>query len=147
MLTEKGKTVSTAESCTGGNVARLLTSIPGSSAYFKGSIVAYANDIKTKILRVAPSDIARHGAVSEEVATQMAAAVRSLMDTDYGVATSGIAGPAGGVPGKPVGTIWIAVASELQTTAKLLHYGNNRENNIQRTSTAVLDLLHTMLSA
>ena len=141
MLTERGQTVATAESCTGGNIARLLTSIAGSSAYFKGSVVAYSNDIKENMLRVNPHDLQQYGAVSEQVATQMAVHVRKLMGTDYGIATSGIAGPAGGTADKPVGTMWIAVASSSQTVAKLLHFGSNRESNIQRTSTAALNLL------
>jgi len=145
MLTERKQTVATAESCTGGNIARLLTSISGSSAYFKGSVVAYANEIKEKVLQVNSLDLQQYGAVSEQVVTQMAGKVRQLMGADYGIATSGIAGPTGGTPDKPVGTVWIAVASPTQTVAKLLHYGNNRENNIQRTSTAALNLLREMI--
>jgi len=143
-LVEKGKTVATAESCTGGNIARMLTSISGSSAYFKGSVVAYSNDVKENILHVNSQDLQQYGAVSEQVVTQMAANARQIMNTDYGIATSGIAGPTGGTPEKPVGTIWIAVASSSQTVAKLLHYGNNREDNIQRTSIAALDLLKSV---
>jgi len=145
MLTERRQTVATAESCTGGNIACLLTSISGSSAYFKGSVVAYANEIKEKILQVNVSDLQQYGAVSEQAVTQMAANVRQLMGTDYGIAASGIAGPTGGTPEKPVGTIWIAVASSSQTEAKLLRFGNNRESNIQRTSTAALNLLREMM--
>ena len=145
MLTSKGQTVATAESCTGGNIACLLTSLSGSSAYFKGSVVAYSNDIKEKMLQVNPRDLQQYGAVSEQVVTQMATHVRKLMGTDYGIAASGIAGPTGGTPDKPVGTIWIAVASASQTEAKLLRYGNNRESNIQRTSTAALNLLREMI--
>jgi nicotinamide-nucleotide amidase len=145
-LTERKQTVATAESCTGGNIAHLLTSISGSSVYFKGSVVAYANEIKENILHVNPHDLQQHGAVSEQVVTQMAASVRQLMGADYGIAASGIAGPTGGTPGKPVGTIWIAVASASQTAAKLLHFGNNRESNIQRTSTAALNLLRELMA-
>jgi len=145
ILTEKKQTVSTAESCTGGNISRLLTSISGSSAYFKGSIVAYDNRIKEEILHVNPDDIRQYGAVSEQTVTQMAIHVRQLMNTDYGIATSGIAGPTGGTPEKPIGTIWIAVSSASQTVTKLLHYGNNRENNVQRTSTSALNLLREMM--
>lgn len=141
LLTEKGHTVATAESCTGGNIARLLTSIPGSSRYFKGSVVAYANDIKTGVLRVEASCIEQFGAVSEQVVVQMAENVRQLMGTDCGIATSGIAGPAGGTPEKPVGTVWIAIAAKKQTIAKVFHFGTNRENNIQRTGTAALNML------
>ena len=146
MLKERGQTVATAESCTGGNIARILTSISGSSAYFKGSVVAYSNEIKENILSVNPRDIQQHGAVSEEVVTQMAANAQKLMKTDYAIATSGIAGPTGGTPNKPVGYIWIAVASSSQTIAKLLNCGNNRENNIQRTTTAALNLLIDFIS-
>ena len=146
ILTGKGLTVATAESCTGGNIARLLTSISGSSAYFKGTVVAYANDVKEKILEVNPRDLQQYGAVSKQTVTQMAVGVRRIMETDYGIATSGIAGPTGGTADKPVGTIWIAVSSASQTAAKLLHYGNNRENNIQRTTTAALNLLLEIIS-
>ena len=145
LLTASGQTVSTAESCTGGNIARMLTSISGSSAYFKGSVVAYSNDIKEKILQVNPLDLQQHGAVSEQTVTQMAANVRRLMNTDYGIATSGIAGPTGGSISKPVGTICIAAATASQTVAKLLNYGNNRENNIQRASNAALNLLREII--
>jgi len=145
MLRESGQTVATAESCTGGNIARLLTSISGSSAYFKGSVVAYANSVKENVLHVNPRDLQQYGAVSEQVVMQMALNLRELMDTDYGIAVSGIAGPTGGTPDKPVGTVWIAVSSDSQTATKLLHYGANRENNIQRASTAALNLLREMI--
>ena len=146
LLTERKQTVATAESCTGGNISRLLTSISGSSAYFKGSVVAYSNDVKENILHVNISDLQKYGAVSKPTVSQMATNVRQLIGADYGIATSGIAGPTGGTPDKPVGTIWIAVASASQTVAKQLHYGNNRENNIQRASTAALNLLREMIS-
>ena len=145
MLTERKQTVATAESCTGGNIARMLTSISGSSAYFKGSAVAYANEIKEKVLHVNVDDLQQYGAVSEQTVTQMAVGARQLMNADYAIAASGIAGPTGGTPDKPAGTIWIAVATPSQTVAKLLHYGNNRENNIQRTTTAALNLLREMI--
>jgi nicotinamide-nucleotide amidase len=145
ILTEKKQTLSVAESCTGGNIAHLLTSIPGSSAYFKGSVVAYAYDVKEKLLKVNPRDLQQHGAVSEPAVTQMAANVRQLLDTDYAIATSGIAGPTGGTPDKPVGMTWIAVATPSQTVAKLYQFGNNRESNIQRISTAALNLLRELL--
>ena len=145
MLTETQQTVAAAESCTGGNIARLLTSISGSSAYFKGSVVAYSNEVKENLLRINPADIRQYGAVSEQVVTQMAANIRQLMGTDYGIAASGIAGPTGGTPDKPVGTIWIAVATKSRTTTKLLHCGNNRESNIQRTSIAALNLLREII--
>jgi len=146
MLIEKGQTLAVAESCTGGYIAHLLTSISGCSAYFRGSVVTYANDVKEKMLQVNPYDLQRYGAVSEQVVTQMATHVRKLMGTDYGIATSGIAGPTGGTPEKPVGTMWIAASSASQTVAKLLQYGNNRESNIKRTSTAALNMLREMIA-
>ena len=146
ILTEKKLTVSTAESCTGGNIARLLTSISGSSVYFKGSVVAYSNEIKEKLLHVSPLDLQKYGAVSEQTVTQMSEGVRQLMGTDYGIASTGIAGPTGATTSKPVGTIWIAVASEKQTVTKLLNYGTNRESNIQRTSNAALNFLVEVMS-
>jgi nicotinamide-nucleotide amidase len=146
LLTEKGKTVATAESCTGGNIAHALTSIAGSSNYFKGSVVAYADEIKINILHVHPSDIEQHGAVSREVVEQMARNVRELMKTDYGIATSGVAGPGGGTPEKPVGTVWVALADKSQVSPYLFHYNDVRENNIQRTTTAALNLLIKKIS-
>jgi len=145
ILTEKKLTVATAESCTGGNIASLLTSISGSSAYYKGSVVAYSNAVKENILNVNKNNLQQYGAVSEQVVVQMAKNVRQLLATDYGIAATGIAGPNGGTQNKPVGTIWIAVASASQTRTKLLNYGNNRENNIQRTSIAALNILREMI--
>jgi nicotinamide-nucleotide amidase len=141
MLADRGKTVATAESCTGGNIAHLLTSVPGSSDYFKGSVVAYANDVKTNVLKVNPNDIELHGAVSREVVEQMAQNVRVLLGTDYGIATSGVAGPGGGTAEKPVGTVWVAVADASQVQATLFHFGNNRENNVLRASNAAFSML------
>ncbi len=141
LLTEKGKTISAAESCTGGNIAHVLTSVSGSSQYFKGSVVAYANEVKVNILEVNSSDIEKQGAVSQSVVEQMAQNVRKLLDTDYAVATSGIAGPTGGTAEKPVGTVWVALATKSQVISKLFHSGNNRENHIQRTTTAALNML------
>ena len=146
MLTEKKQTLAVAESCTGGNIARLLTSVSGSSACFKGAVIAYANEIKTAILQVNSHDLQQYGAVSEQVVTQMAANVRKLMGADYGIATSGIAGPTGGTPEKPVGMVWTAIASASQNVAKLMQYGNNRESNIQRASTAALNLLRKAIA-
>jgi nicotinamide-nucleotide amidase len=103
--------VATAESCTGGRIAAALTAEAGASEYFLGGVVAYSNDVKISVLGVSPEALARHGAVSREVACQMASGVRRLTRADFGVATTGIAGPGGGTPEKPVGTVWIAVAS------------------------------------
>lgn len=141
ILTERNKTVCTAESCTGGTIAQLLTSVSGSSKYFKGSIVAYSNEIKTEILKVKSSDIEKFGAVSENVVLQMTENIRKIFKTDYAIAVSGIAGPDGGTAEKPVGTVWIAIASEKNTIAHKFTFGNDRARNILRASVTALDML------
>jgi nicotinamide-nucleotide amidase len=142
LLTEKKQTISLAESCTGGNIAKRLTSTPGSSAYFMGGIVSYANEVKLSILNVSETDLKTNGAVSKEVVEQMASNVRSLLKTDYSIATSGVAGPTGGSEEKPVGTVWIAVSSANRTLSqKLLLPFNNRERNISVASSYALNLL------
>lgn len=108
-LKELGLTISTAESCTGGNIAQMLTSVPGSSAYFKGSVVSYATSVKENILQVPGKLIEKHTVVSEEVAIAMAKGVKTLLDTDIAISTTGVAGPAKGEDGKEVGTVWMAV--------------------------------------
>ena len=140
-LVKRNKTLATAESCSGGYIAHLITKVPGSSAYFKGSLVAYSNEIKENILKVNTKDIEAHGAVSETVVRQMAENCRDIFQTDYAIATSGIAGPDGGSEEKPVGTIWIAIASESQTYTKLLSLGSRRLNNIYTTSIVCLGRL------
>ncbi len=145
MLAEKNRTLATAESCTGGNIARLITGIPGSSVYFKGAVVAYENGIKEKVLKVKPDDIVKHGAVSKQVVEQMALGVKHLMNTDYAIATSGIAGPGGGTEEKPVGTIWIAIAGPDKLISKKYTFGKQREFNIRRTSSVALNKLRKML--
>ena len=145
MLTEKGWTVSTAESCTGGAIARLFTENPGSSAYFKGSVVAYSNEIKTKILGVTEDTLIKYGAVSREVVEAMALSACQLMNTDFAIATSGIAGPSGGTTEKPVGTVWIAVARSEQVTSQLYNFGNDRERNIARTGQTALFMLRKLV--
>lgn len=141
LLKNKNKTIATAESCTGGYIAHLITSIPGSSIYYKGSVVCYANEIKSKLLGVKEEVILKSGAVSEEVVSQMAVGVRNLLNADYSIATSGIAGPDGGTDSKPVGTTWIAIASKTGVIAKKFSFGENRERNIQRTAIMALNLL------
>jgi len=145
LLVTTGKTVATAESCTGGNIAHLFTSIPGSSSYFKGSVVAYANEIKENILHVSADDLKSKGAVSREVVEQMANAVRKLFNTDFAVATSGIAGPTGGTPEKPVGTVWISVCSADNVLSKEFHFGALREQNIGRATQAAFLLLKEII--
>jgi nicotinamide-nucleotide amidase len=144
-LMSGGKTVCTAESCTGGEIAHLLTSIPGSSAYYVGSVVAYANYAKTQILGINEEIIEKHGAVSEEVVRELAIGVRKLFRTDYAVATSGIAGPEGGTDLKPVGTIWIAVASEKGIVSEKRVFGLDRISNIKRFSLSALNLLRKQI--
>lgn len=141
-LRATGKTVSTAESCTGGNIAHRITLVPGSSQYYNGSVVSYANDVKVKVLDVNAEDLQRYGAVSETVARQMAEGARRLMQTDFAIATTGVAGPDGGTDEKPVGTVWIAVADKSGTVAKKLFFPSTRDNFIDRaTNHAILMLL------
>lgn len=141
LLRENGLTVATAESCTGGEIAHLLTSVPGSSDYFKGAVVAYANEVKVNVLGVNPSDIEREGVVSEPVVLQMAEGVRRVMGTDYAVATSGVAGPSGGTPEKPVGTVWIGVATPRGSFAYKFVFSFTRERNIAKAAAKALELL------
>lgn len=145
ILTEQGKMVATAESCTGGNIARSFTSIPGSSLFFKGSIVAYSNEIKTNILQVSSDQLERNGAVSQTVVEQMALGVRKLLKSDVAIATSGIAGPGGGTEEKPVGTVWIAVCSENEMISREFHFGSLREQNIVRATQASILMLKEIL--
>jgi len=145
LLKAKNNTVSTAESCTGGEIAHMLTSVPGSSAYYKGSVVAYANSIKTQLLGVQEDIIEKNGAVSEKVVQDMAMGARNLFKTEYAVATSGIAGPDGGTEAKPVGTVWIAVASEKGIVTEKRVFGNDRITNIKRFSLAALNLLRKQI--
>ena len=145
LLKEKGYTIATAESCTGGHLAHKLTSIAGSSEYFMGSVLAYHNHVKINQLGVSAKDIASYGAVSEEVVSQMASNVRKLLNTDIGVATSGIAGPGGGTPEKPVGTIWVAYADAEKTVAKKIFYNKDRLLNIQFTTYTALNLVRQQI--
>lgn len=134
-----GKKISCAESCTGGNIAHLITSVPGASAYFLGGVVAYANDVKQHVLGVRKEDLSKYGAVSETVACQMAQGVRTLTGSDYGVSTTGIAGPDGGSAEKPVGTVWIAVAGPKGVQSKKYLISPTRERNIGRGSVQALE--------
>lgn len=147
LLTERGLTLATAESCTGGNVAARVVSVAGASACFRGSVVAYANDVKEKVLGVSGEDLERHGAVSEPVVRQMAEGVRRLLGADYGVATSGVAGPTGGTPEKPVGTVWIAVASPEGTVAERFVFSFTRERNIDKATMKALGMLLERMKA
>jgi nicotinamide-nucleotide amidase len=137
----KNRTIGIAESCTGGSIAALLTSVSGSSDYFRGSIVAYSNEVKHRILGVSENDLQQYGAVSKQVVEQMAKGALQVLDCDYSIAVSGIAGPGGATPDKPVGTIWIAVASKDSILSKVFRFTNVREQNIQRTVTTSLIML------
>ncbi|MES2560904.1 MAG: competence/damage-inducible protein A [Bacteroidota bacterium] len=145
LLKGKSKTISTAESCTGGYMAHLITSVPGSSEYYQGSVISYANTIKIHELGVSPETLKTVGAVSEDCVKQMAEGVRKKFNTDYAISTSGVAGPDGGSDEKPVGTVWIAVSSATQTIALQFNMGDNRERTIYRTAIQGLDMLRKML--
>lgn len=141
MLNDSGKTVSCAESCTGGLISELFTSVPGSSGYFLGAVTSYANSVKTGVLGVSEETIARYGAVSSECVKEMAEGIRRITGSDFSVATSGIAGPGGGSPEKPVGLVWIAVSSENGTETFSHTYKNDRRRNIERFAASALNHL------
>ena len=140
LLKQQGMTIATAESCTGGRLAAALNAQSGSSAYYMGSVVAYDNSIKEQVLGVQRDTLMQYGAVSEQTVLQMAEGVRTLMHTDFAIATSGIAGPTGGTPEKPVGTVWIAWATPTGTEAQCFHFGAARERE-QITLRAVTEAL------
>ena len=140
-LKKLGRTVACAESCTGGNIARLITAVPGASAYFLGGVVSYANEVKVNVLGVRKEDLDKYGAVSEPVAAQMAKGVRRITGAEYAVSTTGIAGPDGGTPEKPVGTVWLAVSGPNGTSARKFLFSRTRERNIGKASVAALQLL------
>ena len=145
LLKQHGQTISTAESCTGGRLAAALNAQSGSSAYYMGSVVAYDNSIKEQVLGVEHTILEEYGAVSEQTVRQMAEGVRALMQTDYAIATSGIAGPTGGTADKPVGTVWIAWATPNGTYAKCFRLGTLREQITQRAvTTALVHLIRIM---
>ncbi len=144
-LIERCKTLATAESCTGGNIARLLTAQAGASAYFKGGIIAYSNEVKESALGVKHSTLQAHGAVSEETVREMVEGVRERLCADYAIATTGIAGPTGGTPEKPVGTVWVAVCSKDETVSQLMHYGDRRQQTIDRTTNQAYSMLMKLI--
>ena len=147
LLKAKSLQLATAESCTGGGIAAAITSVPGSSDYFKGSIVAYSNKVKTDLLNVSPSTLQKYGAVSEETVKEMVQGVMNLLETDCAIATSGIAGPGGGTPEKPVGTIWIAAAYQNNIVTMKQEGDNGRMRNIQNTIQNSLSLLINLLKS
>ena len=141
LLKKKKLTVSTAESCTGGGIAALITSVPGSSEYFNGSIVAYSNEIKMSLLHVSAETLEKHGAVSRETVTEMVKGAMKTLKTDCAVATSGIAGPGGGTPEKPVGTVWIAAAYKNEIVAMKQEGDEGRKGNVEKAIQNALLLL------
>lgn len=145
LFIEHKLTLSTAESCTGGYIAHKITSVPGSSAYFMGSVVSYHNQVKHEMLHVSNDTLQTAGAVSKETVIQMAENARKMLHTDYTIAVSGIAGPDGGTPEKPVGTVWVAWATPQGTLTKKYRFGNDRLTNIHRTYQAALGVLRKLV--
>lgn len=145
LLKLKKLSLSTAESCTGGGIAAAITSVAGSSEYFMGGIVAYSNDVKTSLLHVSSDTLERYGAVSRETVMEMAAGAMNTLKTDCAIATSGIAGPGGGSQGKPVGTIWIAVAYKNESVTVMQTGDNGRAKNVQNAIQNAIDLLIEIL--
>ena len=146
LLIEKGKTFASAESCTGGNIAHVITLIPGSSEVFKGAAITYATPMKTKVLDVPAETIDEYGVVSQQVVENMAIGVRNLMEADFGVATTGIAGPSGGTEETPVGTVWIGVASAKGVVSKCFNFGKDRENVINRATIMAYEMLRQQIN-
>jgi nicotinamide-nucleotide amidase len=145
LLKAKGKTMGTAESCTGGYIAHLITSIAGSSAYYNGSIVSYSNQVKENILNVQPETLRSAGAVSEDTVKQMVKGALEKLNVDYVLATSGIMGPDGGTPEKPVGMVWIAAGNKDKVVAKQFNFKFDRERNIRQTAHTALDFLRKFI--
>ena len=145
LLLDRGMTFASAESCTGGNIAHVITMIPGSSEVFKGTAVTYATPMKTKVLGVPAEMIEKHGVVSQQVVESMAVGVRNLMEADFGVATTGVAGPSGGTEENPVGTVWIGVSSPSGVVSKRFNFGQDRENVINRATIAAYEMLREQL--
>ncbi|SFT52609.1 competence/damage-inducible protein cinA [Lishizhenia tianjinensis] len=147
LLKDKGITVGAIESCTGGELSAKFVSIAGSSAYYLGSLVTYTDALKQKMVGVQKETLVKHGAVSEQTVIEMAEGGRKVLDTDYAIAISGIAGPDGGTEEKPVGTVWMAIASEQGTQTRCLHLGSNRSRNIQITVQHALNTLRVKVLA
>ena len=141
LLINNEMTFASAESCTGGNIAHVITLIPGSSDVFKGTAVTYATPMKTKVLGVPAELIEKHGVVSQQVVESMAEGVRNLMEADFGVATTGVAGPSGGTEENPIGTVWIGLASPSGVVSKRFNFGKDRENVINRATIAAYEML------
>ncbi len=141
LLNKNNLTLATAESCTGGYLAHMITSVPGSSRYFKGSVIAYSNEVKTAQLGVSTEDLKQQGAVSEKVAKELAEGVRKALNTDIAIATTGIAGPDGGTIEKPVGTVWIAYSDKHKTLAKKFNFSRDRTFIVHWSALAALNMI------
>lgn len=147
LLWKTGESVSTAESCTGGNIAAALTSIPGSSNYFKGGIVTYSDETKMRFLGVKAETLETHTAYSEEVVKEMVAGAIKAFDSTYAVAVSGVAGPTGGTPEHPVGAVWIAVGNAEEIVTKLRKDDEGRERNVQYATCEAVSMLLDFIRA
>lgn len=145
LLRSKGLLMGTAESCTGGRIANMVTQVAGSSDYFVGGVVSYSNEVKHNVLGVSEDSLRLHGAVSREVVEQMAQGAIRTLGCDCSVATSGVAGPGGGSPEKPVGTVWIAAALKEQVVSHCYHFGTVRAENIQSAADTALTMLLELL--
>ena len=145
LLKERNYTLATAESCTGGNISATITAVPCSSEYYKGSIIAYSNEVKMNLLQVKEQTLIKHGAVSEETVREMVKGAMKSLNTDCAVATSGIAGPSGGTPDKPVGTVWIAAGSRKKIITLKQEKDEGREQNILHATYNALFLLRELL--
>ncbi len=146
LLVRRGLTLAAAESCTGGLVAHLLTSVSGASTYFLGGVVSYSNSVKINLLGVDADDIEMHGAVSQTVVEQMARGAQMKLGSDVAVATSGIAGPGGGTPDKPVGTVWMAAASKERVVSQCHHFDGDRQQVTEQAAVAVLKMLTKLIA-
>jgi nicotinamide-nucleotide amidase len=147
LLTEQKLTIALAESCTGGLIAHRLTNVPGSSAYFVGGVVSYANEAKERMLGVSHQTLQEHGAVSKETAQEMSRGVRRLLQTDLALAVTGIAGPSGGTPEKPVGLTYIALTTEDLDRCKRYFWKGDRWSNKEQSAEAALEMLRQYLEA
>lgn len=145
LMWKDGITLATAESCTAGNLAAAITAIPGSSHYYKGGVVAYANQVKENLLHVDVRTIEQFGVVSEETVCEMVKGAMDTLKTDYAIATSGVAGPGGGTPETPVGTIWIAAGSRNKIVTMKLDGDDGREQNISKATVSALHLMRDLL--
>ena len=146
LLKDKGQTLAVAESCTGGMIGHLITNVPGSSAYFSGGVIAYANEVKVEVLGVSPATLETFGAVSKETVQEMAKGIRALLNADVGISVSGIAGPDGGTKEKPVGTVWIGLGTPNYDLAKDFLFSGDRESIKQQAAMSAMEIVIRFLS-